>query len=256
MNFAAATVAWLHGWGRAARFSFTALAAALSRSTYDELTLAVALRQIYFTALQVWIGFTLFAALLSLVVISITVATAREFGLSQYALDLVFRVLVLELLPLLTALFVGLRSGAAINTEVALMQLSGELEEMLQSNVDPLRRQFVPRVIAAATSVLALTVLACSIALALAYVLSYGLSPWGFAEYTRAVALAFTPAVLGGFLLKCVLFGVMVAVIPIAAGMETARHGKSPPVAVMGGMVRLFFALSLIEIGALAVKYV
>jgi hypothetical protein len=31
---------------------------------------------------------------------------------------------------------------------------------------------------------------------------------------------------------------------------------RSAPVAVMGGMVRLFFALGLIEVLALAVKYV
>jgi phospholipid/cholesterol/gamma-HCH transport system permease protein len=256
MSYPEAIVAWLGAWARAARFSFAALAAALSFATYDEPTRAVALRQIYFTALQVWAGFTLFTALLSLVIISITVATAREFGLAHYALELVFRVLVLELIPLLTALFVGLRSGAAINTEVAIMQLSGELARMRAADIDPLRRQFVPRVLAAASSVIALTVLAGAVALALAYLVMYGLSPWGFAEYTRTVGHVFTPAALAGFVLKCVAFGVMVAVIPIAAGIETVRYVKPPPVAVMGGMVRLFFALGLIEIAALTVKYV
>lgn len=256
MNLGAATVAWLSAWGRAMRFAFTALAAALSRATYDAPTRAIALRQVYFTALQVWVGFALFAALLSLVITDITVVTARRFGLEQYALELVFRVLVLELLPLVTALFVGLRSGAAINTEVALMQLSGELAAMQAANVDPLRRQFVPRVLATATSVTALTVLACTLALALAYLVMYGTSPWGFADYTRTVALVFTPAALAGFVVKSLAFGVIVAVIPIAAGIETARQVRSAPIAVMGGMVRLFFALVLIEIIALAVKYV
>ena len=47
-----------------------------------------------------------------------------------------------------------------------------------------------------------------------------------------------------------------VGVIPISAGLEATRDPRSVPVAVMGGMVRLFFALGLIEIFALALKYV
>jgi hypothetical protein len=47
-----------------------------------------------------------------------------------------------------------------------------------------------------------------------------------------------------------------VAIIPIAAGADATHDLKSAPVAVMGGMVRLFFALGLIEAASLAVKYV
>jgi phospholipid/cholesterol/gamma-HCH transport system permease protein len=43
------------------------------------------------------------SALLSLVIIRIVMATAAEYGLSQYALDVLVRTLVLELLPLLVA---------------------------------------------------------------------------------------------------------------------------------------------------------
>ena len=51
-------------------------------------------------------------------------------------------------------------------------------------------------------------------------------------------------------------FGAAVAVIPISAGLDATREPASAPGAVMGGMVRLFFALGLIEIAALALKYV
>ena len=243
----------LLAWWRAARFALAALATALSPSTYGPHTRVVALKQIYFTAWQVLAGFTLLAALFSLVVIEITVSAARAYGLAQYALELVFRGLVLELLPLLTALLVALRSGSAISAEVALMRVSGALDTM----ADPLQREFVPRIMAAATSVLALTVLSCAVALALAYVSLYGVSPWGFGEYTRVIALVFGPPALAGFALKCIAFGVAVAVIPIAAGIHATRDDvKSAPAAIMGGMVRLFFTLAAIEVIALAVKYV
>lgn len=253
---AADALAWFRAWARAGHFALAAAAAAFSRSTYTSETRAVALRQVYFTVWQVLVGFTLFCALLSLVVIEITVNAARAYGLANYALELVFRVLVLDLLPLGTALFVAIRSGSAMSTEVALMHASGQLEAMQRAGIDPLEREFVPRVVAAALSVISLTVFTCAIALVLAYIAMYGLSPWGFTEYTRTVALVFTPPRLAGLVLKCVVFGVAVAVIPIAAGLDATKQLKSAPVAVMGGMVRLVLALGLIEVLSLAVKYV
>lgn len=189
-------------------------------------------------------------------VIQITINAARVYGLASYALELVFRVLILELLPLGTALLVAIRSGSALSTEVALMHASGELDALARANIDPLQREFVPRVVAAALSVFSLTVLTCAIAMVLAYIAMYGFSPWGFAEYTHTVALVFSPPGLAGHALKCIAFGVAVAVIPIAAGLDATQQLKSAPVAVMGGMVRLVLALALIEVLSLAVRYV
>ena len=109
---------------------------------------------------------------------------------------------------------------------------------------------------AAAISVFALTIVSCSVVMVVAYLAAYGTSPWGFAEYTRTVALVFGPLALAGFVFKCFVFGAAVAVIPIAAGLDATREPETVPLAVMGGMVRLFVALALIEVAALAVKYV
>ncbi len=49
------------------------------------------------------------AALISLVLTRIVVVTAISYGLSRYALEMVIRVLVLELIPLTAALFVAMR---------------------------------------------------------------------------------------------------------------------------------------------------
>jgi phospholipid/cholesterol/gamma-HCH transport system permease protein len=248
-------MSWLRAWGRALVFAVTAAAAALSFSAYTARTRSLAMRQVYFAAWQVLPGFTLFAAALSWVVIQITVTLAREYNLAQFALELAFRVVVLELVPLLTALYVALRSGAAIVTEVAVMASNGELDELRSADIDPYEREFVPRIAAAAMSVFALTVVSSFVVIVIAYLVMYGTSPWGFNEYSRTVALVFSPGELGGFLLKCFAFGVVVAVIPIAAGLDATKDPRSVPVAVMGGMVRLFVALAFIELLSLAVKY-
>lgn len=251
-----ALAGWLQSWARLLQFAGYALAAAAARSSYTAATRAVTVRQIYFTAWQILPLFLLFAAALEFTVIRIIVVASREYGIADYALDLVLRALVLELIPLVTALFVALRSGAAIATEVALMHISGELEALERAGVDPLALEFVPRVAAAALSVVALTVLSGAIALVIAYVTMYGLSPWGFDEFTRVIGKVFSVPTMLGFALKCVLFGAAVAVVPIAAGLEATSKVKSAPVAVLGGMVRLFFVLGVIEVVSLAARYI
>ena len=65
-------------------------------------------------------SFTLACALLSYVLVRITIRAAADYGVAEYAQQLVMSVLVLELVPLAAALFVALRSGAAIATEASL----------------------------------------------------------------------------------------------------------------------------------------
>ncbi|MEW5862404.1 MAG: ABC transporter permease [Pseudomonadota bacterium] len=237
-------------------FAGAALVAAVSPSSYGAHARSVVVRQIWFTAGEILPGFVLFSALAAAVTTAIAIEAARDYGLSQYALELVMRALVLELAPLLTALFVALRSGAAIATEIALMKVAGDLERMQAEGRDPLAYEFAPRVAAAALSVVSLTVIACALTLAAAYLAVYGLSPWGFEPYTRAVGRVFGAPTLAGFALKCALFGAAVAAIPIGAALAADRRRRTAPIAVRSGMVRLFVVLGLIEVAALAARYV
>ncbi len=243
-------------WLRTFQFAAEAIATAHSPSAYDDQARRTAARQIYFSAWQVLVGFTLATALISYVLIRIVIATAQDFGLSQYALELTVRVLVLELIPLFAALFVALRSGAAINTEVALMHIRGELEALQRSGRDPLHRELVPRAIGSVVAVMLLTYLSCAVALVLAYVVTYGFSPWGLSQYLRTTALVFDWVMVTGMAIKTFLFGVMVAAVPITAALAVPREIGMAALAVQRGMVRLGGAIALIEGVFLVVMYV
>jgi hypothetical protein len=67
------------------------------------------LRQIYLATAPLLTWFVMLSALVSLVLIRIVVATSVSYGLSQYALEVLVRTLVLELIPLYAALFVAVR---------------------------------------------------------------------------------------------------------------------------------------------------
>lgn len=250
---------WSYAWSRVFYFAALAVVGALSPSVYNRATLQVVEKQIYFTAWQILPGFTAFTALFSLVFIQIVGATASDFGLYRYALELVIRVLVLEILPLLTALFVAVRTGAAINTEVALMQIQNEFEALERVGVDPFRLELLPRVIGGTISVLALTLVNIVVALFIAHVLIFDFRPWSLppGDFTRVIGKVFdwpSMLVLWG---KTLAFGLAVTVIPISEGLSTPQKQIFyAPIAVLRGMVRLFFALMMIEVVAIAVIYV
>ncbi|MDD5391148.1 MAG: ABC transporter permease [Gallionellaceae bacterium] len=230
--------------------------AALSPTVYNSATRTVVMKQIYFTAVQILVPFTLFAALLSFVLIQIVVGTAAEYGLSDYALEMSVRLLVLEVLPLVTALFVALRSGSAINTEVALMRINNELEALEDSGVDTLRLEFMPRVIGGMLSVLSLTAITSVLALVLAYLAVYGAQPWSLPDFARVMGKVFDGAILTSIWLKSLAFGLAVTVIPVAEGLATPKMLFMAPISVLRGMVRLFFVLMFIEVASLAFKYI
>lgn len=127
MNFLAASIESLGarfvGWFAVGYglFAFAGRAALLmlDRSTWNRATYDVVIKQVYFTAVQILPVFLGYALVISWLLITIILSTAREFGLTEFATEMTIRVLVLELLPFLTALFIALRSGSAINTEVA-----------------------------------------------------------------------------------------------------------------------------------------
>jgi phospholipid/cholesterol/gamma-HCH transport system permease protein len=248
----------LNGWVTVFRFALTALVGVMSPSMYNKATRLIVQKQIYFTAWQILPGFALFAALFSFLIIEIVGTTAAKYGLYEYALELIVRILVLEILPLMTVLFIALRTGAAINTEVALMKIQNELDALQRMGIDPLRLELLPRVIGGTISVLALTAVNIVIALWLTHLLMIEFHPLSLtpSDYTRMIGRVLDIPALVVLWLKTLAFGFAVTVIPIAEGLSTPQKLFYAPIAVLRGMVRLFFSLMLIEAAALAIVYV
>jgi phospholipid/cholesterol/gamma-HCH transport system permease protein len=237
-------------------FLTEAFLALLNRNTWNRATFDVVIKQVYFTAVQILTVFLAYALVISWLIITIILNTARDFGLAAFASEMTIRVLVLELLPFLTALYIALRSGSAMNTEIALMQVNNELEALEHCKVPPMQFEFLPRLIGGVVSVVALSGLACLLALLMAYLSIYGLNAAGFAPFTRTITKIFDFQIVAGLIFKCALFGLAVTLIPITAGLETPKKLFMVPVSVLRGMMRVFFALVVIEVVSLALKYI
>jgi phospholipid/cholesterol/gamma-HCH transport system permease protein len=246
---------WLLQWWKLLLLGAVLLLLALSPSSYkhsDRLALA---RHVYDNTAPIMTSFTLLCALISLVLTRIVTATALSYGLSQYSLQVVIRVLVLELIPLTAALFVALRCTIPDGAELAELKARGDLDKLRRSGINPIHREVLPRVMAGIFSTITLAVLSCVVALLVAYVAIYGFNLAGFAGYTRLFGQVFSPAVTLIFVMKTLLFSLAVSLIPMASALYGSAVNNTRTSAEMRGLVRMFAIILLIEVSSLVGNY-
>ncbi len=247
---------WLTEWWRLLHLGAMILVLTLSPSSYGAGDRRVLARHIYVNTAPILLWFTVFCALVTVVITRIVLVTALSYGLTQYALQVVIRVLVLELIPLTAALFVALRCTIPDGAELSALQASGKLDELRSRGIDPVAREVLPRVVAGIFSGFTLAALSCVVALVVAYLAVYGFNLAGTAAYTRLFGQVFSPAVSLIFALKTFFFCLAVSLIPMASalyGMGGASSVRTS--AEIRGLVRMFTVLLIIEVLSLVGNY-
>ncbi len=246
---------WLAEWWRLIHLGAFILVLTLSPSSYQRGNRMVLARHIYDNTAPILTGFTVLCALISLVLTRIVTTTALSYGLSQYALQVVIRVLVLELIPLTAALFVALRCTIPDGAELAELKARGDLEALRKQGIDPILREVLPRVVSGIFSTITLAVLSCVVALVVAYLAIYGFGLAGLAGYTRLFGQVFNPAVTLIFVMKTLLFALAVSLIPMASALYGLAESNTRTSAEMRGLVRMFAVILLIEVLSLVGNY-
>src|SRR3990167_1233508 len=237
---------WAVAWWRILYLGAVVLVLVLSPSSYGKGTRRALARHLYLDTAPVLLGFTVLAALISLVLTRIVVVTALSYGLSRYALEMVIRVLVLELIPLTAALFVAMRCTIPNGSQITRLRQTGRFDALRAHGSDPVRIELLPRVIAGVFACITLAALSCVVALVLAYLGVYGFNLAGLPSYTRMFGLVFT--------LKTVFFSLAVALIPMAAGLYDTGD-RTQPDSELGGLARMFAVLLMIEVASLMGNY-
>jgi len=250
-----APLRWLAGWGRILYFGAMILVLAMSPSSYRRASRGALLRHIYLDTAPILWGFTVLCALLTLVITRIVVVTALSYGLSQYALEMVIRVLVLELIPLTAALFVALRCTIPNGAALAEMRRTGRFEALRREGTDPVLAEVLPRMLAGVFSTVTLAALSCVVAIVLAYLAVYGLTVAGLPAYTRMFGHVFNESVSLIFVLKTALFSLAVSAIPMASGLYDVEGDGSRESAALQGLVRMFAVLVVLEAVSLVGNY-
>jgi phospholipid/cholesterol/gamma-HCH transport system permease protein len=243
------------GWWGIVRLGAMTLDMALSRSTYTHEAWRRLALHIVQDAAPMLGGFTVLTTLISLILIRIVLVTAVSYGLTQYALEMVVRVLVLELIPLTAALFAALRCTIPNAVEAMALRARGQWGASADAVAETLRREVLPRLVSGVFSALLLAVVSCTVALVVAYLSVYGPVTSGLVAYTRTVGHIFNPAVSLILGLKVVFLGLAVALVPMAAALDAAPTRRRAASAELRGLVRMSVVILVIEAASLVGNY-
>ncbi len=220
--------------GGPARFAFEAVAALPSLpGAGRRVALRVLLNQLRFTALQAVPLVVLLSGLLSFVVIR---TTDQFAGLGDFVGTLMVVTIVQLLGPLLTALAVAGRSGTAITAELATNTVLGEIRALEGMGIDPYHYLVLPRLAGSVVSVTILIILFDVVALCAGF-FATSVNQASGARYLASVLAALEPRDVILTVVKGILFGTVIGLLPSYHGLRVTRGPTEIPQAVTRGTV-------------------
>src|SRR3990167_1272605 len=144
----------------------------------------------------------------------------RQFGADIFVANLVGLSVVRELGPLMTAIIVAGRSGAAFAAEIGTMKVSEEIDALKSMGLDPTRFLIIPKIIATVVTVPTLTLVSDLVGIFGGLVVAVtflDITPWGYILQTQRALDIFD--VLSGYL-KSVVFALLIAGIGCMRGLQ------------------------------------
>jgi phospholipid/cholesterol/gamma-HCH transport system permease protein len=213
--------------------------------------------QAYFLGVQST-AIVLLTSLFTGMVISLESANqAKSYGVSSLVGGAVAYVSSRELGPMLTAVVVAGRAGAAIAAELGSMVVTEQIEALEALGLSPVQMLVVPRLIALVLMLPLLTIFADVIAILGGMYLAHNTANISYGEFIQSVRefSAFDDYVKG--MVKAVFFGILIAVICCYQGLRVrggaAGVGQATTGAVVTSIILVFamnFILSLILFGS------
>ena len=254
-NLGRSALNFLNIFYEALYFAYQCLYKLLHKSSYNSATKDILIKQIYFTAVQVLPLLILIGIVSGVVIVALIVHFALDYGLKDHIGNLIIYIVVNEFAPLMTVLLVALRSGAAINTEIAVMKVSKELNTLKAFKIDVIEYLFLPRILAGIVSVIILASLLSIIMLLCGYLYLLFFLETGLDLYVRTLTHAININDFSVLFTKGLLFGFFVILIPIYSGLSTSMNYTGIPIAVLNGMVKIIISIMSIEVVALLIQF-
>jgi len=166
----------------------------------------------------------------------------KRFGAEIFVADLIGLSMLRELGPLMTAILLAGRSGAAFAAEIGTMRVNQEVDALTTMGLDPVRFLVTPRIIAVLLMTPLLTIFANVVGL-LGGALTMQTFSIPFTTFFKEVDSAVTLTDFMAGFVKSFVFAILVAGIGCLRGLQTAAGasavGDSATRAVVSGIILL-----------------
>jgi len=171
----------------------------------------------------------------------------KQFGANIYVADLVGLSITRELGPLMTAIIVCGRSGAAFAAEIGTMKVSEEIDALRTMGFGPMRFLVLPRTLALVLVLPVLTLLGDAVGIIggmTVGILSLDLTISGYVNQTlKAIELW---DITSG-LIKSVLFALVIALVACQQGLATTGGAEGVGRRTTSSVVSILFGLILVD---------
>jgi phospholipid/cholesterol/gamma-HCH transport system permease protein len=171
----------------------------------------------------------------------------KQFGANIFVADLVGLSVTRELAPLMTAIIVAGRSGAAFSAELGTMRVSEEIDALRTLSLDPYQFLVFPRVVALVLVLPLLTILADLVGIAgglLVAMLGLDLTANAYLIETQK-ALSLWDVSSG--CLKTAAFGLNISLIACQRGLSTHGGAEGVGRATTSAVVTSLFAIVVVD---------
>lgn len=171
----------------------------------------------------------------------------QQFGAEVYTVNLVGRITVRELGPLMTAIMVAGRSGSAFAAQIGTMKITEEVDAMRTIGVSPIEALVIPRLIAAVVMMPLLAFWAMLTSLiggGLFCWLDLGIPPLTYVQLLGDVVPA-TDLWVG--LIKAPVFGFIIALAGCFQGMLVANDAEQVGLKTTAAVVQSIFLVIVLD---------
>lgn len=204
-------------------FILRALSDWRQRRRFNRASYRTLIGQVIFSGVDALPVISLLALASGLAITTQTILTIQVIGERADVIDILLRVVVLELSTLLTAMVLIGRSGSAISIDLGNMKLHGELEGLQMLGINTNHFLVTPRLLGTALSQMVLAVYFATLAITSGIVMLGIAYHSGYLSYLPQTASAVHPYDLLLFMLKNLFFGLVIGGIACYHGLSVQR---------------------------------
>lgn len=190
--------------------------------------------------------------LIGMIFAFVGVMQLRAFGAGIYTADLVAVAMFREMAPIMTAIILAGRTGAAYAAEIGTMKVNEEIDALTTLGIEPVDFLVTPRLIALVTMIPLLTMYASVMGVLGGMSVSLVMLDVSFVQYVRQTIDAVGFNSLFGGLFKCIVYGAFVALAGCQQGMACGGSamavGQATTRAVVTGIVLIVVSASILTV--------
>lgn len=219
------------------------------RATYQRPDLLVAIQEAGAESLPI---VSLISFLIGMIFAFVGVRQLEQFGAGIYVADLVAVAMVREMAPIMTAIIMAGRTGAAYAAGLGTMKVNEEIDALAGMGVNPIDFLVLPRLVALVVMMPLLTLYGSLLGILGGAAVSLVMLDVSFVQYAAQTGASMGLSSLLGGLFKALVYGSLVAVAGCQQGMACGGSamavGEATTRAVVMGIVLIIVSAAILTV--------